>query len=167
MENMELLKSKDMHDGLPGGCHLHIREFGQLKLEELYALLKTRSSVFIVEQNCVYQDVDDCDQAALHLWLETEGKIVAMCRICPSGTKMKEASIGRVITTVRGKGYGKFIMQTAIDTAKLWIKNLRCIDIEAQADKRRFYEELGFVAMSEPFMMEGLPHMHMRYICDR
>lgn len=162
---MFFFRSIDRYDGMPDGCCLHIREFGLLKLEELYALLRIRSSVFIVEQNCVYQDVDDCDQSALHLWLEKEGQILAMCRICPSGTKMEEASIGRVITTVRGKGYGKFIMQTAIDTAKQWINNLECIDLEAQADKRGFYEELGFAAMSEPFMMEGLPHMHMRYSC--
>lgn len=147
---------------LPEGCQLHIKTFRQLTLDELYALLRTRSEVFVVEQNCVYQDVDNCDQAAIHLWLTRGDSVLAMCRICPRATKMEEVSIGRVVTTVRGKGYGRLIMQAAIETAKSAILNLACIDIEAQADKRGFYESFGFRAMSEPFMMEGLPHMHMR-----
>ena len=147
---------------LPEGCQLHIKTFAQLTLDELYALLRTRSEVFIVEQNCVYQDVDNSDQTAFHLWLTRGEKIVAMCRICPRGTKLEEVSVGRVVTTERGRGYGKLIMQVAIDTAKRRIADIACIDIEAQADKRGFYEGLGFKAMSEPFMMEGLPHMHMR-----
>lgn len=147
-----------------GGCRLHIKTFEQLTTSELYALLQTRSAVFIVEQQCIYQDVDDCDQTAIHLWISDEnGKIVAMCRICPRETKMQEVSIGRVITTEREKGFGTAIMRAAIDTAKSRIKNLLCIDIEAQADKKEFYEKFGFVQISEPFMMEGLYHMHMRY----
>lgn len=150
---------------IPDGCCLHVKTFGQLTTTELYALLRTRSEVFVVEQDCVYQDVDNCDQTAIHLWMTSKDKIVAQCRICPGGTKMDETSIGRVVTTERGKGYGKFIMRAAIETAKQNIGNLVCIDIEAQADKRIFYENLGFVAKSEPFMMEGLLHMHMRYVC--
>lgn len=146
----------------PEGCELHIKAFGELTTSELYALLHTRSEVFIVEQGCVYQDLDYHDQTATHLWLTRSGQIVAMCRVCPAGTKMTEASIGRVIATQRGKGYGKAIVQAAIVTAKRLWPGLKCIDIESQADKRKFYESFGFKATSEPFMMEGLMHQEMR-----
>ncbi len=69
-----------------------------------------RSEVFVVEQNCVYQDLDGDDQKALHLWLTVGEKVVALARVCPTGTHMEAVSIGRVITTERGKGYGKQIM---------------------------------------------------------
>ncbi len=147
---------------LPEGCELHIRAFGELTTSELYALLHTRSEVFIVEQDCVYQDLDYHDQTATHLWLTLGGQIVAMCRVCPRGTKMAEVSIGRVISTQRGKGYGKAIVEAAIATVKKLLPDTRCIDIESQADKRGFYESFGFKATSEPFMMEGLMHQKMR-----
>ena len=148
---------------LPSGCTLHIKSFNELTKNELYALLHIRSSVFIVEQNCIYQDLDYNDQHSTHLWLTHNNKIVAMCRICPAGTKMQELSIGRVITTERGKGYGLTIMRAAIAHATKTIHALQYIDIEAQADKQPFYEKIGFRPMSAPFMMEGLPHLHMRY----
>lgn len=144
------------------GCQLHIKTFDQLTVDELYTLLRIRSEVFIVEQNCVYQDVDDNDQTAIHLWMTHDGKTVAICRICPRGTKIKETSIGRVITTERGKGYGLALMTAAIEVAKERLSPLYCIDIESQATKQHFYEKLGFRATSEPFMMEGLLHLNMR-----
>lgn len=97
---------------------LHQKSFQELTVDELYELLRVRSEVFVVEQNCVYQDMDGDDQMAIHLWLTLEGKIVALARVCPAGTHMKGISIGRVITTERGKGYGKQIMLYAIDAAK-------------------------------------------------
>ena len=115
----------------------------------------------MVEQNCVYQDIDYHDQTAIHLWLEHEGHIVAQCRICPSGTKLPHLSIGRVITTVRGHGYGALIMSKAIDLARLLFPHEQGIFIESQATKQGFYEKLGFIARSEPFMMEGLLHLNM------
>lgn len=150
---------------IPSDCQLHIKTFQQLTTAELYELLRIRSSVFIVEQNCVYQDPDGNDQTAIHIWMTqggNEGKVVAMCRICPQGTKMKSTSIGRVITTERGKGYGWLIMKVAIETVKSRMPEVGLIEIEAQADKQAFYERLGFVATSAPFMMEGLPHLNMR-----
>ena len=67
--------------------------------DELYELLRIRNDVFVVEQNCVYQDLDYDDQKAIHLWLTEDEKVVAICRVCPAGTHMAEVSIGRVITT--------------------------------------------------------------------
>ncbi len=153
--------SNRWHYDIPSECQLHIKTFDQLTVAELYELLRIRSEVFIVEQDCVYQDVDGNDQTAIHLWLTHGDRTVAMCRICPEGTKMAGTSIGRVITTDRGKGYGMLIMKAAIGTVRQHISAVRHIDIEAQLTKQHFYERLGFVATSEPFMMEGLMHICM------
>jgi len=118
---------------------IHKKSFQQLTTDELYGLLRVRSEVFVVEQNCVYQDLDGDDQRAIHLWLTKEDKIVALARVCPAGTHMTEISIGRVISTERGKGYGKQIMLHAIDTAVKHYDAKR-IDIEAQEYARGFYE---------------------------
>jgi len=156
-------KDNDMwHYEIPSDCHLHIKTFDQLTTGELYALLRVRSEVFVVEQDCVYQDLDGNDQTAIHIWLAKGDKIVAMCRICPEGTKMPDTSIGRVITTERGKGYGMLIMKVAINMVIERIPNADHIEIEAQLTKQKFYERLGFVATSVPFMMEGLMHIEMR-----
>ena len=96
----------------------HQKSFQELTVDELYELLRIRSEVFVVEQNCVYQDMDNDDQKSIHLWLTVANKVVALARVCPAGTHMKEVSIGRVITTERGKGYGKQIMLYAIEAAK-------------------------------------------------
>lgn len=146
---------------LDNGCTLHIKTFDQLTTPELYDLLHIRSAVFIVEQNCVYQDVDYNDQEAIHLWLTRGDKTVALCRICPGGTKLKHLSIGRVITTERGKGYGALIFQAATDAAEQYLGPFNLIEIEAQLTKQHFYEKFGFVATSEPFMMEGRLHLNM------
>lgn len=118
---------------------IHKKSFQQLTTDELYGLLRVRSEVFVVEQNCVYQDLDGDDQRAIHLWLTKEDKIVALARVCPAGTHMTEISIGRVISTERGKGYGKQIMLHAIDAAVKHYDAKR-IDIEAQEYARGFYE---------------------------
>lgn len=139
---------------------LHEKTFKELTVNELYELLRIRADVFVVEQDCVYQDLDGDDQQAIHLWLTIEGKTVALCRVCPTGTHMKEVSIGRVITTERGKGYGKQIMLAAIDTA-IHFFNARQIDLEAQEYARGFYENVGFVQSSESFILDGIPHIKM------
>lgn len=148
-------------ENMPDGLSLQVRTFEELSTNELYALLHTRSEVFVVEQNCVYQDVDYHDQTAIHLWLEHEGHMVAQCRICPAGTKLPHLSIGRVITTLRGHGYGAIIMQRAINLAHHLYPSAEGIFIESQATKQGFYEKLGFRATSDPFMMEGLLHLNM------
>lgn len=146
---------------LDNGCVLHIKTFDQLTTSELYDLLHIRSAVFIVEQNCVYQDVDYSDQSAIHLWLTRSDRIVAMSRVCPTGTKLANISIGRVVTTERGKGYGTLIFQKAIEAARVYLAPVTLIEIEAQLTKQHFYEKFGFVATSAPFMLEGLLHLNM------
>ena len=141
---------------------LHRKSFHELTTDELYELLRVRSEVFVVEQNCVYQDLDGDDQKSIHLWLTVEGKVVALARVCPAGTHMEQVSIGRVITTVRGMGYGKQIMLHAIDAAVEHFGATH-IDIEAQEYARGFYESVGFKQSSDTFMLDGIPHIKMTW----
>jgi ElaA protein len=141
---------------------LHKKTFQDLSTDELYELLRVRSEVFVVEQNCVYQDLDGDDQQSIHLWLTIADKVVALARICPAGTHMQNISIGRVITTVRGKGYGKQIMLDAIDAAVEHF-SATTIDIEAQEYAKGFYEGVGFKQSSASFMLDGIPHIKMTW----
>lgn len=160
---------------MPTDIQLHKKTFQELTTAELYELLRVRSEVFVVEQNCVYQDLDYDDQQAIHLWLTLPydkaqekahscqaDKVVALARVCPAGTHMKEISIGRVITVERGKGYGKQIILHAIDVA---VKHFGAtlIDIEAQEYAKGFYEGVGFRQSSEPFILDGIPHIKMTW----
>ena len=141
---------------------LHKKLFSELTTEELYELLRIRSEVFVVEQNCVYQDMDGDDQASVHLWLTDQDRVVALCRVCPAGTHMKEVSIGRVITTERGKGYGKRIMLAGIEAAREHF-DATTIEIEAQEYAKGFYEQVGFRQSSDPFILDGIPHIKMTF----
>lgn len=141
---------------------LHKKLFRELTVDELYELLRVRAEVFVVEQDCVYQDMDGDDQVSVHLWLTEGDKVVALCRVCPAGTHMEAVSIGRVITTERGKGYGKRIMLEGIKVAQEHFDAKR-IDIEAQEYACGFYEQVGFRQSSEPFMLDGIPHIRMTW----
>ena len=155
---------------------LHIKTFQELTVYELYELLRVRSEVFVVEQDCVYQDMDGDDKEAIHVWLtetvakedEQNGdgtdneKVVALARVCPAGVHLPTISIGRVITTERGKGYGKQIMLAAIDVAQKYF-GATSIDIEAQEYAKGFYEGVGFKQTSDTFMLDGIPHIKMRW----
>ena len=138
------------------GVTLHKKTFHELTTDELYELLRVRSEVFVVEQNCVYQDLDGDDQQSIHLWLTVDDKVVALARVCPAGTHMEQVSIGRVITTERGKGYGKQIMLYSIDAAVEHFGATH-IDIEAQEYARVFYESVGFKQSSDTFILDGIP----------
>lgn len=141
---------------------LHIKTFKQLTVDELYELLRVRTEVFVVEQDCVYQDMDGDDIEAIHVWLTEGDKVVALARVCPAGVHLPTISIGRVITTVRGKGYGKQIMLAAIDVAVEHFE-ATSIDIEAQEYAKGFYEGVGFKQTSDTFMLDGIPHIKMRW----
>ena len=142
---------------------LHKKTFQELTTDELYELLRVRSEVFVVEQNCVYQDMDGDDQQSSHLWMTNGEKVVALARVCPAGTHMKEVSIGRVIAVERGKGYGKQIMLHAIGAAIEHFDAKR-IELEAQEYARGFYESVGFEQSSETFMLDGIAHIKMTWI---
>jgi len=137
-----------------------IKYFHELSLDELYMILRLRSAVFIVEQDCVYQDIDDLDQDAIHVWMEADGKVAAYCRVLKANTYLDEIAVGRVVTLERGKGYGLEIFNKGVEVAQKEFGAQR-IKIRAQQQAERFYEKAGFRRICEPFMYEGLMHVDM------
>ena len=142
-----------------------IKQFSELSTEEIYGILKLRSEVFVVEQNCVYQDLDGKDEHAIHLFYKKESEIIAYTRIFKKGDYYKEnPSIGRVVVTKkeRGKELGKRIMRESI----LYIKNNynnKSIELSAQKYLDKFYRELDFYAEGEDYLEDGIPHQRMFY----
>lgn len=137
-----------------------IKRFEELTTEELYEILKVRAEIFVVEQNCVYQDLDEKDKTAYHIWIVDRGKIKAYLRVLDAGVSFPEVALGRVLTTERGKGYGNQILQAGIKTAaeKLHADQIK---IEAQLYAKGFYERHGFRQTSEEFLEDGIPHIQM------
>lgn len=140
---------------------LVVKRFSELTLEELVDLYKLRVSVFVVEQNCPYQEVDDADKVAYHLWLKDADGIEAYARALPQGTTFPEAAIGRVIAVKRRCGLGSQIVNAAIAVAKEKFGADK-ITIEAQVYARSLYEKAGFRQISEPFLDAGIPHIKMQ-----
>ena len=126
--------------------------------------MQLRSKVFVVEQNCVYQDVDNKDMVSFHLAAWDADKLVAYCRILPPGISFKDASIGRVLIdeNYRKNGTGRILMERAID-ATLQEFDCGSITIGAQIYLNVFYTSLGFKPVSEPYLEDGIPHMDMQY----
>lgn len=140
---------------------LTVKHFSQLSAEELFEIYKLRVSVFIVEQRCPYQDVDDADKIAYHLWLRDENGIVAYARLLPPGVTFPTAAIGRVIAVRRRCGLGTRIVDAAINAAREKL-SADVITIEAQVYARSLYEKAGFVQTSEEFLEDGIPHVQMQ-----
>lgn len=138
------------------------KSFDELSKAELYELLSLRNDVFIVEQECPYQDIDFKDQKAVHVLGKINNDIVAYARLFMPGDYLEEASIGRVIVkkNFRHFKYGQRLMNNAIDTLKdLGIKT---IDISAQVYLLKFYQDLGFESISEHYLEDDIPHVMMR-----
>ena len=138
------------------------KHFNELNIYELYYLLQLRSEVFVVEQDCVYQDIDDKDQTALHVLGFKGSKIVAYTRIFKPGDYFKEASIGRVVVAKneRQHKYGYDIMKASIQVINDMF-NENTIRISAQCYLQSFYNNLGFKAVGEEYLEDGIPHMAM------
>lgn len=139
---------------------LVVRHFKELSLEELVDIYKLRVAVFVVEQQCPYQEIDDADKKAYHLYLKDDDGIQAYARVLPAGTTFEEVSLGRVIAIKRRCGLGSRIVNAAIDIAKEKF-NAETIKIEAQVYAKGLYEKAGFVQVSEPFLEDGIPHILM------
>ena len=139
-----------------------IKRFDELTLDELYEILRARAEVFIVEQDCVYQDLDDVDKEAYHVYLREEGKIVAYLRVIDKGKRLDEVSLGRVITLKRRCGLGTKLMKIGIEIAKEKF-GAKKIKIGAQAWANPFYEQVGFRQISGEYMEDGIPHIYMIY----
>ena len=139
---------------------LRIIQFNELTTEELYAILKLRVSVFVVEQNCPYMELDDRDQEALHVWLEDDDGIEAYLRILDRGVENEHVAIGRVIAVKRRSGLGSRILSEGIRAARE-VFGADCIYLEAQTYAIGLYEKQGFRQISDEFLLDGIPHVKM------
>ncbi len=139
-----------------------IKTFKELTTQELYDVLQIRAEIFVVEQDCVYQDLDGKDQKALHILGYKSGKMVAYTRVFKPGDYFKEASIGRVVVkeNERQHKYGYAIMKASIEAIKNHY-NETAIRISAQTYLRRFYSNLEFKEVGEEYLEDGIPHIHM------
>lgn len=139
-----------------------LRKFDELNPHELYSILQLRNEVFVVEQNCVFQDADNKDQQAYHLMGWKDVKLIAYSRIIPAGIAYEFASIGRVVTspTERRNGTGRLLMQEAIDSATKLFGNVP-IKLGAQLYLKGFYESFGFLQSSGIYIEDGIPHIEM------
>jgi len=136
-------------------------QFLELNTMQLYEILQLRSEVFVVEQDCVYQDVDGKDNKAIHVLGYINDKLVAYTRIFKPGAYFEESSIGRVVvrSSYRGKSYGQDIMMASIAFAKA--EKYSSIKISAQCYLDKFYNNLGFISTGEKYLEDGIPHQAM------
>lgn len=138
-----------------------VTPFNALGLKELYDVLALRCAVFIVEQQCVYPDVDYRDETALHVLMHDNQELIACARILPYGDG-KSMSFGRLCTAskYRGQGLGKKMM----DVISAWLEKhypQQTVIITAQYHLQAFYQGYGFIPQNEPFDMDGIPHILM------
>lgn len=138
-----------------------IRSFDELSLGELYAVLKLRQDVFIVEQECYYPDIDDADFSAVHMLVRDQQSLVGYQRFFAPGVQGDEAVIGRIIVAeaARGTGLGYELVRRGIAyCCSQWASNIR---IAAQSHLQDFYRRNGFETISEPRLVDGIPHVDM------
>jgi ElaA protein len=140
-----------------------LKKMDELSAQELYKILQVRSEVFVVEQNCVYLDADGKDEKGYHFCGWINDNLVAYCRLLPVGISYPDdASIGRVLThpDFRNLGIGKILMEKAITTT-YELFHVNSIKIGAQLYLLKFYNELGFIQLSESYLEDGIPHITM------
>ena len=140
---------------------LSVKRFSELTNDELYAVLKLRVDVFVVEQKCAYPDLDGKDPDALHVFLSDADGIAAYLRVLPEGAQFADAvGIGRVIAARRGLGLGARVLAAGIEAARRELGAQR-IRIKAQSYAQGFYEKAGFVRCTDEFDEDGIPHVGM------
>ncbi|SDS52153.1 ElaA protein [Polaribacter sp. KT25b] len=139
-----------------------IKSFKEFTIDELYQILQLRSEVFVVEQDCVYQDIDFKDQKSLHVFGIKKDKIIAYTRIFKPGDYFDNASIGRVVVAAdeRTYGYGHDLMKASIKAIKDHFK-VDKITISAQKYLKKFYESHQFIQVGEEYLEDGIPHIKM------
>lgn len=140
----------------------HVKSFSELTTSELYQILQLRSEVFVVEQDCVYQDIDFKDQKALHVLGYKNNTIIAYTRIFKPGDYFENASVGRVVVKQleRKYGYGHELMKVSIKAIKDAFHQEK-ITISAQLYLKKFYETHGFIQVGETYLEDGIPHIRM------
>ncbi len=139
-----------------------IKTFDEFTVPELYAVLKARIDVFVIEQNCPYPDLDNYDQKAVHIWAEEDGQVLAYCRVFDKDIKYEETSIGRVLATeqARDKSLGKLLIQYAVETIENRFHTPE-IRISAQDYLLRFYGGFGFEDTGKKYLEDDIPHTEM------
>ena len=138
-----------------------IKTFHELDKEELYKFMQLRIEVFIVEQDCPYQDLDDLDSQGTHIWIEEDGVVLTYLRLNPPGTRFKEPSLGRIVTkeTARSRGLAEIIINKALEIIDNdYVMPTR---ISAQSYLEDYYSKFGFVKCSEEYMEDNIPHIEM------
>ena len=141
---------------------LTAKPFEELTARELYEIYKARTEVFVVEQECPYQEVDGQDLSAVHVWLSDEIRpVLGYLRIYP-GEQEGQLRIGRVLTLERGKGYAKELLTYALALCRK--RGASRIDLEAQSYATGLYEAFGFAVTGEEFLEDGIPHKPMTLI---
>jgi ElaA protein len=141
---------------------LVVKKFEQLTVDELHEIYRLRIAVFVVEQNCAYQDIDGADKVAYHLYLKDENGIQAYVRVLPQGVLHETASIGRVISIKRRCGLATRLLKEGIALAreKFGVEELT---VGAQKYARGLYEKVGFVQSSEDYIEDGIVHIKMKW----
>ena len=139
-----------------------IKYFHELTTQELYNILQLRSEVFVVEQNCIYQDIDGKDQKAVHIFIKENKDVLAYSRIFNEGEYFENPSIGRVVVKKekRGTELGKKIMMEGAKYIKETFTNKK-IEISAQKYLKDFYSELGYEFTGNEYLEDGIPHIRM------
>ena len=139
-----------------------IKSFEEISTSELYEIIKARVDVFVVEQNCPYPDLDGYDRKAIHLWAEQDNTVLAYCRIFDKGIKYDETSIGRVLTSEKGRGknLGKQLIQYAVETIENRYKTFE-VRISAQDYLLNFYSYFGFEDTGKKYLEDNIPHTEM------
>ncbi|NCI47961.1 GNAT family N-acetyltransferase [Sediminibacterium soli] len=139
------------------------KPFNTLTPHELYAIIQLRNEVFVVEQQCVFQDADNKDADAHHLMVFHNQQLAAYARLLPPGIAYEEMSIGRVVSSpsCRGMGAGRLLMQTAIESCYTLFGKAP-IRIGAQLYLKKFYRSFGFVQDSDVYLEDGIEHIEMR-----
>lgn len=140
----------------------HFKSFNDLSPFELYEILRLRNEVFIIEQNCIYNECDNKDLESYHLWCSLEGKIIGYCRLVPPEVSYSEPSFGRIVShpDYRNLKLGHLMLGFVNQIVKNYYKT-SSIRISAQVYLRNFYESYGFRQVSEEYLEDNLPHMEM------
>ena len=137
-----------------------VKHFNELTASELHEIYKLRIEIFIVEQNCPYQDVDDYDKDAYHVYAKDESGIIACARVLPVG-RYDTVSIGRVVCKKRRQGIATALLKSCLEVAKEKLL-AREVIVGAQIYCKSLYEKVGFVGLGDEYLEDGIPHTHLK-----
>lgn len=142
---------------------IYRKRFSELDSNELYDILKLRFDVFVLEQTCLYQEIDNLDQDAIHVYIKDGNEIVAYLRVLDRGVESEEVAIGRVIAKKRRQGLGTLVLKEGIKAGKEFFDADK-IYLEAQSYAKEFYQNLGFEQISDEFLLDDIAHIKMRLV---